>query len=66
MLTYRDITFCSAYGVSCSNKDCHRAFTPEVEHAAQHWWLQFNQASYPPVAVSNFYDFCDTKIPINT
>lgn len=37
-MCYRDMTFCSFYRNCKGSSTCGRAFTPDVEEAAERWW----------------------------
>ena len=59
MICYRDKTFCDAYGRTCANADCHRAFTEGEQVSAALWW----GGPDAPVALSDFSKACEQIIP---
>ncbi len=68
MICYRDMTFCTAYAEGkCINSDCHRAFDALDLSMAKKWWGglaggDMSLSGPPPIAWSDFWDRCDTRI----
>lgn len=60
MLCFHDMTFCSAYAVTCANSECRRAVTPEVRDSARRWW----GGDGAPFAMSDLSHSCSIRIPI--
>lgn len=63
MICYRDMTFCTAYEDGrCINSDCHRAFDALDLSMAKKWWADFGLSGPPPIAYTDFWNCCETRI----
>lgn len=59
MICFRDKTYCSANAFgNCTNDQCPRAFTNEVQEQAIEWWGDKNA----PIALSDFSGSCNEFI----
>ena len=54
---YRDMTFCDAFGKTCSKAVCARAMT-ESEQLKANRWAEKSGLDYTPVAYSDFSEGC--------
>jgi hypothetical protein len=55
MISYKDMTFCSA---ECANLSCHRNLTEAEREKAIKWWGSEDF----PIALSDFSNVCDKYI----
>lgn len=65
MIHYRDMTFCIAYGETCSNAVCARAMT-EGEQFKANRWAEKSGLDSTPVAYSDFSDGCPDIFPASS
>ena len=57
MISYKDMTFCSA---ACKNFNCPRNYTDDIHLAARQWW----GSDDAPVAFADFSKDCKDYKPI--
>lgn len=60
MMCYKDQTFCHS---DCTQTECFRCFTPEVEQAANEWWADMEGG--PPIALTDFSPTCPDYKPVD-
>jgi len=54
MICFKDMTFCDS---DCTNKDCARLWTEELQKQADEWWGGAGKGA--PVAFSDFSGGCE-------
>lgn len=57
---YRDRSYCSAFGVTCSTAECNRAVTPTVLASARKWW----GSDDAPIAYTDLSAGCPSQRPV--